>query len=508
VTAGQATGKQVTVAETHLKAGALGLPSIFMQSMTQISPGIAALFYTPFVVANAGLAAPLAYPIGFVIVLITAFSFAELANAVPSAGGYYTYVARGIHPVWGFLVAWVNLIYTPLVLGSVLVFGGWVWATSLNWPLWWPFAYLFLASGLVALLQYRGVQISGKTLVVMGGIELVVVFLLGVWGILDPGPGGFNFKPFDISQATGAGPGVLLPSGLALAGVFAIQAFSGWEGATPMAEESSNPRRTVRLALIGSVVIFGIFIVIVQWGVMLGWGTDNFAKIPTSPELPGITLAKKFWGDLWVVLLVMLMTSTIAVSLACANVSTRMYYKMARDGVAPKWLAFVHPTYKTPSHAVIAQLAIAIIWGFVMTGLAILANPADTSIGTAESNQYYIYGTSGGFALIFIYVSVNIACFLLYWRERRREFSWVRHALLPVLSSLGMFLVGWVSLNPAPAAPFFYAIPVTFGWLVIGIIVVIALRFTGNSDWMDRAMQAAAERPATDEEIEAMRGEW
>jgi len=261
---GQAIGRQATVADTNLKAGALQLPSIFMQAMTQISPGIAALFYTPFVVANAGLAAPLAYPIGFVIVLLTALGFAELANAVPSAGGYYTYVARGIHPNWGFLVAWVNLIYTPLVLGSVLVFGGWVWATALGWPLWWPFAYLVLAAGLVALLQYRGVQVSGKTLVIMGGIELVVVLLLGLWGIFSPGAGGFNLKPFDIGQANGAGAGVLLPSGLALAGVFAIQAFSGWEGATPMAEESANPRRNVRLALVGSVILFGIFIVIVQ----------------------------------------------------------------------------------------------------------------------------------------------------------------------------------------------------------------------------------------------------
>src|SRR5438552_3755261 len=116
MTASEATRQQVTVAQTNLKGGALRLPSIFMQAMTQIAPGIAALFYTPFVVANAGLAAPLAYPIGFVIVLITAVAFSQLARAVPSAGGYYTYVARGLHPRWGFLVAWVNLIYTPLVL--------------------------------------------------------------------------------------------------------------------------------------------------------------------------------------------------------------------------------------------------------------------------------------------------------------------------------------------------------------------------------------------------------
>ena len=124
---------RTTVAETGLKAGALKLPSIFMQSLTMVAPGIAALFYTPVVVNQAGLAAPLAYPIAFIIVLLTAIVLAHLARAVPSAGGYYTYVSRGIHPRVGFLVSWLNIIYAPLVLGAVTVFGGYVISSSLGW---------------------------------------------------------------------------------------------------------------------------------------------------------------------------------------------------------------------------------------------------------------------------------------------------------------------------------------------------------------------------------------
>src|SRR5512142_587303 len=103
----------VTVAETELKPGALRLPSIFMQSLTMVAPGIAAMFYTPVVVAQAGLAAPLAYPIAFVIVLLTAIVLAELARAVPGAGGYFNYVSRGINPRAGFLVSWLNIIFAP-----------------------------------------------------------------------------------------------------------------------------------------------------------------------------------------------------------------------------------------------------------------------------------------------------------------------------------------------------------------------------------------------------------
>ena len=118
---------------------------------------------------------------------------------------------------------------------------------------------MVVAVTIVAFIQYRGVQVSGKTLVITGGIELVVVSLLGLWGLASPGPGGLNLKPFDPGNATSI-------SGLFLAAVFAIQAFTGWEGAAPMAEESENPRRNVPRALIGSVILFGIFIVVMQWG--------------------------------------------------------------------------------------------------------------------------------------------------------------------------------------------------------------------------------------------------
>ena len=195
------TATGTTVATTNLKPGALRLPSIFMQSLTMVAPGIAALFYTPVVVAQAGLAAPLAYPIAFVIVLLTAIVLAQLARAVPGAGGYYNYVSRGINPSAGFLVSWLNIIYAPLVLGAVTVFGGYVISSSLEWTGaaadWFPLGFGFVVVTIVAIIQYMGVQLSGKTLVITGGIELILVFLLGLWGLANPGPGGLNLQPFN-----------------------------------------------------------------------------------------------------------------------------------------------------------------------------------------------------------------------------------------------------------------------------------------------------------------------
>ncbi len=513
----------VTVAETKLKAGALKLPSIFMQSLTMVAPGIAALFYTPVVVNQAGLVAPLAYPIAFIIVLLTAVVLAQLARAVPSAGGYYTYVSRGIHPRVGFLVSWLNVIYAPLVLGAVTVFGGYVISSSLGWNGtigdWFPLGFGLVAVSVVAVIQYVGVQMSGKTLVITGGIELVVVSLLGLWGLASPGPGGFNVEPLN--------PGnIASTSGLFLAAVFAIQAFTGWEGSAPMAEESENPRRNVPRALIGSVILFGIFIVVVQWGVMVGWGTQDYKALGTASPLPGIQLAQRYWGGAWGILLVMLISSVIAVSIACANVGTRMWYRMGVDGALPRWFARVHSERKTPVNAIFAQWILAIATAIGLTLIVWITTPstadAPMTLATAYQYQYYFDGYMIGYVVLLIYTLGNIAAFMLYRRERPTEFSWIMHGLFPLLSTLGMVAILLFSLNivggdplafqpdkwTLPPAPFNIAVVFVAVWTILGIAAVLYLRATGHEDWIAKAAEAASERPATEEELRGMEGEW
>jgi amino acid transporter len=518
MTVGSATG--TTVAETNLKPGALRLSSIFMQSLTMVAPGIAALFYTPVVVTQAGLAGPLAYPIAFIIVLLTAIVLAQLARAVPGAGGYYNYVSRGINPRAGFLVSWLNIIYAPLVLGAVTIFGGYVISSSLEWTGtlgdWFPIGFSLVIVTIVAGVQFLGVQLSGKALIITGGTELIVVFLLSLWGLTNPGPGGLNLQPFNPSNASST-------VGLFIATVFAIQAFTGWEGSAPMAEESENPTRNVPRALIGSVILFGIFIVIVQWGVMIGWGTDRFVDTKPGIELPGITLAKQFWGNAWGILLLMLVSSVIAISIACGNVSTRMWYRMGADGAFPKWFGKVHPVRKTPTNAIFAQWVLAVTTAIGLTSIAYFATPADAggqTLPVAYQNQYYMDGYMIGYVVLIIYTMGNIAAWMLYRGERRSEFSIWLHGVFPALSTLGMLAVLLFSLNiiggdpltiqgpSLPVAPFNYAVIFVGVWFIAGILLVLYLRASGHEDWIKAAAEGASERPATPEEVEALAGEW
>src|SRR5690242_102322 len=89
---------EVWIADTELRAGTLGLTGAIMQNVTHIAPAIAAFFFTPTIVSFAGAHSPLAYLIGFIIVLALGSCLVQLARLFPSAGGYFTYVSRTLHP--------------------------------------------------------------------------------------------------------------------------------------------------------------------------------------------------------------------------------------------------------------------------------------------------------------------------------------------------------------------------------------------------------------------------
>ena len=71
------------VAETELRAGAVGLTGAIMQNVTHIAPAIAAFFFTQTIVGYSGGHAPLAYLIGFVVVLALGMCLVQLAKHFP-----------------------------------------------------------------------------------------------------------------------------------------------------------------------------------------------------------------------------------------------------------------------------------------------------------------------------------------------------------------------------------------------------------------------------------------
>jgi amino acid transporter len=477
--------------QTDLKPATLGLVSVTMQAITHIAPAIAGLFFTQFLVTLSGLTAPLAYTIGVVIVLMLGNTLIQFSRQLPSAGGYYTYVSRSLGARAGFLTSWMFILYSPMAGGVVAGFFGFIAAGELKasygldvpW-LWW--VSVIVVGGIVAALQYRGIELSARTLLITGGAEILIVLALAATGFANPGPGGFSvsvFNPSNIGVGTAFGL-----SGFTLAIVLAVQGLTGWEAAAPLAEETKDPKRNVPSSVLLSIIILGVFLVFTYWGTITGFGVDNIKGIVNSPDIPGLGLARRVWGGGWWFVLIAMMSSTLAVALATANVSTRMWYSMGRNGAFPKLFAKVHPGYKTPTNAIFAQfgftLATGLIFGawfhpdvsfFLFTGLVL------------------VLGVS------FVYLMANVGVFVYYWSERRSEFNWLWHFVLPLVSGLVLVYALAESFPPfcpavnCPVDPYAKAPLIAGGWLVIGIILLVYYAATRRDQWLKTAGAALGE---------------
>jgi amino acid transporter len=457
-----------------------------MQAIACIAPAIAALFFTQFVVSLAGVTAPLAYALGVCIALMLGSTLVQLSKHMSSAGGYYTFASRAIGPRFGFMTAWMYVFYTPLAAGPSYAYFGYVLQQelrshySINAPyLWW--LTLIVCAPAVAFLAWRGLALSVKVLVGLGLAEMAIVLSLALSGFASPGPGGFNLSSWVPSHS-------LSGEGFALAVVFSLQAITGWEAAAPLAEETANPRRNIPRATMIAIIGLGVFLVIMFWGQIIGWGTSiltglqNPRSMTRSPELPGLAIAQRVWGGAWVIVLGAMFSSMLAVCQGCNNVSTRIWYKMGETGALPGWFGHVHPTRSTPTHAILANLMLSLVVGLTV---GYLVNPARSFL--------LIDGLVLVLSVMFIYVSANITVFFYYLKKRRREFNVMLHIVLPAASSAALIFVTIRSYQPFPKFPYNYAPLIVGAWFVVGVGVLAYLWMTKRDDWITKVGQSSVE---------------
>lgn len=459
--------------KTELRENAVGLPGMLMQGIATIGPSFAILASFVFIVGFAGLVTPWSYLFGGILLGLQALTAAQLAKVFPSAGGWYTWIARAFHPRAGFFAGVLFSIWLPPVATLTMSFlAKTVLEPSIKAEYgvdvpWWIWVVAGVA--LVVFFAYQGISISEKALIITGLIEIVIMVALAFTGLASPGPGGFSFGPLN--------PGNFgLASNLFLGVVFSIFAFSGWESTGPLAEESKNPKRNVPIGLVGSVVLLTVYFVFVTWGYLVGIGVSNVGSIPTASAWPVATLAQRVWGGAWVLLLFALLNSAVALSIACFNGGTRTWYAMGRSGVLPKMVGRVNPTRKTPVNAITLQV-----------GVQVLAF-ACVLIWGAE-NVFFSWANAITIGLVLMYVLCNIGVVRYYLTEGRAQFSPLLHIVVPAIASAAGIVVVWKSyFSPfTSTGPVFWGLMTFIVVLVLTVVVLIYLRVTGHEDWMRRA---------------------
>jgi amino acid transporter len=444
-----------------------------MQGVATIAPAFAILASFVFIVGFAGVVTPWAYLFGGALLAMQALSSAQLAKVFPSAGGWYTWISRALHPRAGFFAGVLFSVWLPPVgaltlslLGKTVLEPAIKEEYGVTIP-WWIFVVVSLA--LVIWWAYAGISVSEKLLLITGGIEIVLMVALAISGLLSPGPGGFSTAPLN--------PGNFhLATNLFLGVVFSIFAFSGWESTGPLAEESKNPRRYVPIGLVASVIILMVYFVFVTWGYLVGFGVDQVAKITFDIPFPVTTLAQRVWGGAWVLLLFALLNSAIAVSIACFNGGTRTWYGMGRSGVLPASLGKVVSTRQTPDNAIHLQVAVNVL-AFVLV-----------LIFGAE-NTFFSWANMITLGLITMYFLTNIGVVVYYLTEARSQFNPLLHLVVPAVASAAGAVVVWKSyFSPfTSTGPVFWGLMSYIVLVIVTLVVLLFLRTRGQEDWLRKA---------------------
>src|SRR5258708_21205107 len=106
--------------KTELRENAVGLPGMLMQGIATIGPSFAILASFVFIVSFAGIVVPWSFLFGGVLLGLQALSAAQLAKVFPSAGGWYTWIARAFHPRAGFFAGVLFSVWLPPVAALTL----------------------------------------------------------------------------------------------------------------------------------------------------------------------------------------------------------------------------------------------------------------------------------------------------------------------------------------------------------------------------------------------------
>lgn len=449
-----------------LRRDAVGLREVLFQSITAMAPGAAIAASIPAGAAFAGGSLPLSVLLAAVPSLFAAISIGELARQMPGAGSVATYSAQGLHPGVGFLVGWFYVFVEALVPALLFLQLGFTTAATLHgeWDsypadLWWP--WVIAGAVLIAVIGYVGVRASAELGTLLGVFEILVFVVLALLFVIKAG-GNNTLSVFGTGHTA---PGQTGVAGVIAGSVYTVLAFAGFDAAAPLAEEARDPRRTVRRAVVGSVLIMAVLYVFTTYAATVFYGPDKFSKFAGSGPASWEGLARASFGLFWILVFLAIVNSTIANANAGATVSTRTAYALGRIHVFPTAFARLHPTHLSPVVGVVVQLVISLV---VALGLGLHYDPV---------TAFLLVATIIVIVVVAVYIVVNAACIGYFLRRRRDLFNPVLHLVLPLvgilafipalLTAAGLQVFDFVAPLTKPIS---YAGVVVALWMLVGLV--------------------------------------
>lgn len=300
----------------------------------------------------------LVWVVGGAFAMCGALSLAEVASALPRTGGVYVFLREGWGRLPAFLFGWAELvIIRAAALGAIAItFAEYFWRVLGYDPLTPPYdwyAHLTAAAALAlsTIFNIVGVRFSAAitsvtTIAKYGGLLFIIVLALAI-GL----PSGLaHFTP-----AIPPGSFSIAPFGLALVSV--LWAFDGWADVSMMGGEIKDGARNLpRAIILGSAAVLVLYLL-----ANLGYLAVLPVEEMRTSKLVAADVAERVMGATGVVFVsVTVMLSTFGSMHSTMIANPRVFFAMAEDGLFFKFIARVHPRFKTPYVAVALAGALGI----------------------------------------------------------------------------------------------------------------------------------------------------
>ncbi len=380
----------------------------------------------------------LVWVVGGLLSLAGALSYAELAAALPEAGGEYVYLREAYGPVWGFLYSWTQMwvaksgSIAALATGFFLYFADFFRsfdriAYTLPLPLGPhgnPLEIRYGQLGAIVLilslawLNYFGVKFGGSVQTAVTLVKVALISLLIVVGI------GFGHP-----EAAQAAVTHVNLSGFVAALVAALWAYDGWNNASMVGSEVRDPQRNLPRALIGgTLIVIAIYLLAnaayfhVLSPAHVGGATRVAAAMMTRISGP--------WGGHAVSAAAMI--SIFAALNGSILSGARVPYAAARDGYFFRIARRVHPQHHTPS----AAIALLGVWSCLL----VLSGKYDDLFNLVIFASWILYAMTAAAVIVLRYKRPNLA----------RPYRTIGYPAVPVLFILGAIILLLSTLMDQP----------------------------------------------------------
>ena len=373
------------------------------------------------------------WALGGLLALCGALCVAELAAALPRAGGEYVYLREAYGPMPAFLSGWTSFF---LGFAAPLAVAGHVAALYLLTP----FGLAEEDSGSLVRIV-AAIIIAAVTLPNLLGHRhsawtqnLTTSLKFGLFVVLVAA--GFLFGEGHLANVGSGQPLRQVEFGTAITQLFYVMfAYSGWNAASYLAGEVRQPGRILpRSLLLGTALVVALYLalnLVFAYAVPLAEvGFDN------AERLPQLAVENLFGPRVSSVFSILLGLAFLATVSAFVITGPRVYYAMARDGLFPAFAEHLSAKGGVPTYAMLLQSLCAIVILFV-----------------TDFQNLYQYAAVGLslFALLFI-----SAVYVLRWRrpEMERPFRVPGYPVVPAIFLLVIVFMAVFAFKqwPKPSA--------------------------------------------------------